>query len=164
MKLQVNSYIKRDDWENFVSGQVFFQSVVSNKEAKDLPDSLRVNLSKSGNPQCDTPIRHLQAHNNHAGMFTSYTLMREYINRVVEDVQDAVKSYNLDLQEYQETKNELKFPIIEDNDDLVPTPKEVPPPGMVLFDLDKMEAIHDLLFGDAELVYEEELDLDEDED
>ena len=165
MKLQVNSYIKRDNYENFISGQVFFTSIVTNQEAKDLPDTLTVNLSKSGNPNCDTPLRHLQAHNSHAGSFTSHIIMREYINRVTSDAHACIERYNLDLEEYQDVRNAIAYPTIEDNDDLVPGPSDGGlPAGMMVLDLDKMQAIHDLLFGDAEVEIVDELDFDEDED
>ena len=165
MKLQVNSYIKRDDWEGFISGQVYFQSIVTNKEALDLPDTLTVNLSKSGNPKCDTPIKFLQSHNDHAGTFTSYNMMRIYIDRVKDSALNVIERYNLDLQEYQEAKEELKYPIIEENDDLVPAPKDMgPPPGMLVLDPDKMQFLHDLLFGDVELELVEEDDLFEEDE
>ena len=167
MKLQVNSYIKRDDYEGFISGQVDFQSIVTNKEALDLPDTLIVNLSKSGNPKCDTPIKFLQSHNDHAGTFSSHTIMREYINRVVRDAQSTIERYNLDLQEYQQALKEIAYPIIEDNDDLVPPPIGMgPPPGMLVLDQDKMQFLHDLLFGDVELelIDEEDMFLEEDEE
>ena len=162
MKLQINSYIKRDNYEQFVEGRVLVYSVVTNKEAQDLPDTLTVNLSKSGNPKCDTPIKFLQAPNAHAGSFTSYNMMRIYIDRIKDEAVNKIEAYNLDLQEYQETKKEGAYPIVEENDDLVPPPILEPPEGMVFLDMDKMQAIHDLLFGDAELVYEDDPDEDED--
>ena len=93
--------------------------------------------------------------------------MREYINRVVRDAQSTIERYNLDLQEYQQALKEIAYPIIEDYDDLVPPPIGMgPPPGMLVLDQDKMQFLHDLLFGDVELelIDEEDMFLEEDEE
>ena len=50
MKILINYYVKRNQDGDFIAGQVFFDSLVSNDEDKKIPDDLRVNLSKSGNP------------------------------------------------------------------------------------------------------------------
>ena len=166
MKLLINSYIKRDHDGYFLSGQVLWESIVTNQEAQDIPDSLTVNLSKSGhNSQCDTLLKCLQLHNGHAGTFTSLTLMREYIRRVSADVADAIYTYNMALEELQSKDNQLFNAIIEHNEDLAPLPAPMiaVPPGVVMFNPEALQDMHDLLFGniDEEL---EDLDLGEDEE
>ena len=81
MKILINSYVKVDENGDFRSGTVHFQSIVPNKEYIKFESALgvKVNLSKSGNPQCDTSIFHMHQHNGHAGTFTSRTVMEEYI-------------------------------------------------------------------------------------
>ena len=169
MKLLINSYIKNDHDGYFLSGQVLFESIVTNQEARDIPDSLTVNLSKSGhNAQCDTLLKCLQIHNGHAGTFTSRTLMREYVRRVTADVVDVVDQYNMELEELQSSDNQLAHATVEHNEDLAPLPMvmvPMPTTGMMLFDMSDptaLQEIHDALFGDSEEL--EELDFEEDED
>jgi hypothetical protein len=70
MKLLINSYNKNDHDGFFLSGQVLYESIVTNQEAQDIPDSLTVNLSKSGhNSQCDTPLKCLQLQEIHDALF-----------------------------------------------------------------------------------------------
>jgi hypothetical protein len=169
MKLLINSYNKNDHEGYFLSGQVLYESIVTNQEALDIPDSLTVNLSKSGhNPQCDTPLKWLQGHNGHAGTFFSRTVMREYIRRVTADVVDVVDKYNMALEELQSDDNQLTHATVEHNEDLAPLPVvlvPMPTTGMMLFDMSDpaaLQEIHDALFGDSEEL--EELDFEEDED
>ena len=166
MKLLINSYIKNDPQGYFLSGQVLYESLVSNQEAPDIPASLVVNLSKSGhNPQCDTPLMCLQLHNGHAGTFTSRTVMREYIRRVTADITDVVSTYNMELEELQSTANQLAHAIVENNEDLAPMPAAMMPisPGAILLDPQALQDMHDLLFGDI-LLDEELEDLCEEDD
>ena len=171
MKLLINSYIKNDHDGYFLSGQVLFESIVTNQEAQDIPDSLAVNLSKSGhNAQCDTQLKCLQLHNGHAGTFTSRTLMREYIRRVTADVTDVVSTYNMALEEIQSKDNQLTHAIFEHNEDLAPLPATMVavPPGAVMFDTQALQDMHDLLFGSITIdeLSEEELEglFEEDEE
>ena len=146
MKLLVNSHIKRSADGEFKEGMVYFMSIVTNDE--DIPEHLIVNLSKSNNPQCDTPLKALQNHNGHAGMFNSPSIMRHYINRVITDVRDEVERYNLDLQEHQSTAKELAYPTIEDNDNLEPPLPHVDPEllgDMVMIGLEELELLHDYI-------------------
>jgi hypothetical protein len=163
MKLLINSYIKNDHDGYFLSGQVLFESIVTNQEAQDIPDSLAVNLSKSGhNAQCDTQLKCLQLHNGHAGTFTSRTLMREYIRRVTADVTDVVSTYNMALEEIQSKDNQLTHAIFEHNEDLAPLPISMVavPPGAIMFDTQALQDMHDLLFGSITIdeLSEEELE------
>jgi hypothetical protein len=163
MKLLINSYIKRDHDGYFISGQVLYESIVTNQEAQDIPDSLTVNLSKSGhNSQCDTLLKCLQLHNGHAGTFTSRTLMREYIRRVTADVVDVVDTYNMALEEIQSKAIQLAHAIVEHNEDLAPLPAAMVavPPGAIMFDPQALQDMHDLLFGSITLdeLSEEELE------
>ena len=162
MKLLINSYIKNDPQGYFLSGQVLYESLVTNKEVQDIPSSLTINLSKSGNnPQCDMPLTCLQAHNGHAGTFTSRTVMREYIRRVTADITDVVSDYNMALEELQSKDNQIPHAIVEHNDDLAPQPAQEA--GAILFNPQALPARHDLLFGD--LILDEELeDLCEEDD
>jgi hypothetical protein len=171
MKLLINSHIKRDHDGYFLSGQVLFESLVTNPEAQDIPDSLTVNLSKSGhNSQCDTLLKCLQLHNGHAGTFTSRTLMREYVRRVTADVTDVVHQYNSTLEETQSKDNQLTHAIVEHNEDLAPLPAAMVamPPGAIMFDTQALQDMHDLLFGSISLdtLSEEELEgfFEEDEE
>ena len=160
MKLLINSYIKRDQDGYFISGQVLYESIVTNQEGKDIPDSLTVNLSKSGsNSQCDTLLKCLQLHNGHAGTFYSRTLMREYIRRVTADVVDVVDQYNIGLEETQSKDNQITHAIVQHNEDLVPLPVSMiaVPPGAIMFDPQALQDMHDLLFGALE-EYEEDED------
>ena len=167
MKLLINSYNKNDHDGYFLSGQVLWESIVTNQEAQDIPTSLTVNLSKSGhNPQCDTPLVWMQGHNGHAGTFFSRTIMREYIRRVTADVVEVVNKYNMGLEELQSGEAQLAHAIVEHNEDLAPLPMvmvPMPTTGMMLFDMADpaaLQEIHDALFGDPE-EYE---DVEEDED
>jgi hypothetical protein len=161
MKLLINSYIKRDQDGYFISGQVLCESIVTNQEAEDIPDSLTVNLSKSGhNPQCNTLLKYLQLHNGHAGTFTSKTIMREYIRRVTADVVDVVDQYNMELEETQSKDNQITHAIVQHNEDLVPLPVAmvaVPPGTIMLNPQTLLQDMHDMLFGDLE-EYEEDED------
>jgi hypothetical protein len=159
MKLLINSYIKNDHDGYFLSGQVLFESIVTNQEARDIPDSLTVNLSKSGhNSQCDTLLKCLQIHNGHAGTFTSRILMREYVRRVTADVTDVVDTYNMALEELQSKDNQLTHAIFEHNEDLAPLPISMVavPPGAIMFNPEALQEMHDLLFGD--LLVDDELE------
>ena len=159
MRVLINSYIKRDNYGNFMSGQVLFESLVANEEGDTIPESLKVNLSKHHNPECDTPIKFLQTHNGHAGNFGSRILMREYIRRVTADITDPVRRYNADIEEYDFPDEKMNQPILEDNPDLVPPPIQPmggPPPGMYMMDVD-LEEFHKYL----ESLVEDELDEDE---
>ena len=155
MRVLVNSYIKRDHYGNFMSGQVLFESLVTNEENSSIPDSLKVNLSKHHNPECDTPIKFLQTHSGHAGSFGSQTIMQEYVRRVVADITDMVSRYNADIEEYQSTDEQVRQPILEHNEDLAPPPVfEVP--GVLMF-----EEFQEFI---KSLMEDEGLDLEEDED
>ena len=163
MKLLINSYIKRDHDGYFISGQVLYESIVTNQEAQDIPDTLTVNLSKSGhNSQCNMPLRFLQAHNGHAGTFDSRTLMREYIRRVTAAIVDVVDTYNMALEEIQSKAIQLAHAIVEHNEDLAPLPAAMVavPPGAIMFDPQALQDMHDLLFGSITLdeLSEEELE------
>ena len=168
MKLLINSYIKRDHDGYFISGQVLYESIVTNQEAQDMPDSLTVNLSKSGhNSQCDTLLKCLQLHNGHAGTFDSRTLMREYIRRVTADVVDIVDHYNMELEEIQSVDNQIPHAIVEHNEDLAPLPAAMVaiPAGTIMFNPESLQEMHDILFGNVIFDEEfEELDVEEDED
>ena len=140
MKVEINSYVKRDsNTGEFISGQVYLQSLVGNEEHDKIPTGLSVNLSKSGNPQCDTPIKHLQLHNNHAGTFTSKVVMEAYVRRVREDIIDVVSRYNMEQEEISSSPKKLDYALIEENNDLVPPP--VMPPGIVMIDMGNFEEI-----------------------
>jgi hypothetical protein len=160
MKVQINSYIKRDVWGSFLHGQVFFESLVKNNEAKSIPSYLIVNLSKSGNPQCDTSIKFLQSHNAHAGTFHSHTLMREYIKRVTTDLTNVIDKYNMEQEETQQTPDKLNHAIIEDNEDLAPPPAPayVLPPGVVVMDVEHIQHMNDMLIDTLEDIIEEDED------
>ena len=171
MKLLINSYIKRDHDGYFISGQVLYESIVTNQEARDIPESLTINLSKSGhNSQCDTQLKCLQVHNGHAGTFTSRTLMREYVRRVTADVIDVVDTYNMALEELQSKDNQLTHAIVEHNEDLAPLPGSMVagPPGVIMFNPEALQDMHDLLFGSITIdeLAEEELEglFEEDEE
>jgi hypothetical protein len=151
MKLIINSHIKRFAGGEFKEGKVLFQSIVTNKEFDDIPTSLVVNLSKSQtNPQCDTPIKCMEAHNNHAGTFHSHSIMREYINSVVSRVESLISNYNMELEELQSTKKKLPHVVLEDNDDLAPVsptktgvsiPKVL---GLIMLDEEGFEIMQDI--------------------
>ena len=138
MQIHINSYIKQE-LGVFVSGQVHFISLVTNAEWKKFPDAaeIKVNLSKSGNPQCDTSIFHLQGHNGHAGTFTSKSMMRMYIERVKQDMTNLIQEYNIHIEDAQSTEPKLNYPITHDNDELHPSGMELPA-GMVVVDWQTM--------------------------
>ena len=140
MKVEINSYVKRDSNSGeFISGTVHFMSLVSNTEHEKIPDGLKVNLSKSGNPQCDTPIKHLHLHNGHAGNFNSKALMDTYIRRVRGDIVSVVNRYNMEQEEMTSEPNKLDYALVEENPDLFHVPPPIMPPGMVVFGLDNYE-------------------------
>ena len=147
MKLLVNSHIKRSADGEFKEGMVYFMSILTNDE--DIPQHLIVNLSKSNNPQCDTPLKALQSHNGHAGTFNSASIMRHYINRVITATRDAVERYNLDLEEHQSNAKAIEYPIIEDNDNLEPPPLPRIDPELsgaaIMVGLEELEALHDFI-------------------
>jgi hypothetical protein len=160
MKVNINNYIKRDSYGNFMSGQVFFESLVKNKEAKAIPSHLTVNLSKGNtNPSCDTSIKFLQGHNAHAGTFSSHTLMREYVNRVMSDITEVINSYNMEQEETTSIPSKLDHAIIEDNEDLSvpPAPSYALPEGMFLIDMKAMQEMTDMLM-DMGMVEDEDED------
>ena len=140
MQIHINSYIKQE-LGVFVSGQVHFISLVTNAEWKKFPDAaeIKVNLSKSGNPQCDTSIFHMHQHNGHAGTFTSRTVMEEYIKKVKANIIELVSEYNLDLEDSQSTEPQLEYPLTMENAELHPD-TIIPqlPAGMVVVDMQAM--------------------------
>ena len=160
MKVQINNYIRRDEYGEFKSGQVFFESLVKNNEEEGIPSYLQVNLSKSGNPDCDTSIKFLQSHNGHAGTFTSHTLMREYVKRVTADITGVINRYNMEQEETQQTPDKLNHAIIEDNEDLAPPPAPayVLPPGVIVMDVEHIQHMNDMLID----ILEDDIEEDED--
>jgi hypothetical protein len=164
MKVKVNSYIKRNTSEEFISGQVLFESIVTNGESKNIPDQLIVNLSKSGNPQCDTALKHLQGHNSHAGTFNSYAAMREYVRRVTSDITEVVRTHNMEQEEIDANPTTLDYATIEQNEDLVPLPIDGQLPTglsmMSVTDLIDMAKLHDFLLD----IMEDECDPEEDDE
>ena len=125
MKILINKYIRRDGDGSFISAKVLFQSLPTNDEYFQLGDKgLIVNLSKSGNPECDTNIVSLQIHNAHAGTFTSNALMDEYVRRVSLALTHVVSNYNMELEETQSTEAKLEHVTTMHNDDLAPLPDE----------------------------------------
>ena len=140
MQIHINSYIKQE-LGVFVSGQVHFISLVPNAEWKKFPAAaeIKVNLSKSGNPQCDTSIFHMHQHNGHAGTFTSRTVMEEYIKKVKANIIELVSEYNLDLEDSQSTEPQLEYPLTMENAELHPD-TIIPqlPAGMVVVDMQAM--------------------------
>ena len=155
MKVQINSYIKRDAYGSFLHGQVFFESLVKNNEAESIPSYLIVNLSKSGNPQCDTSIFHLQGHNGHAGTFTSKSMMRMYIERVKQDMTNLIQEYNIQIEDVQSSEPKLDYPITHDNDELHPSGMELPA-GMVVVDWQTMAEMMGYEVLDEEDLFEGE--------
>jgi hypothetical protein len=122
MKAIVKNYTKRDGYGNFISGKVFFESLVTHDEYKAIPDSLTVNLSKSLKPECETPIKNLQDHNHHSGSFDTYTLMRAYVQRVAQDLIKVVQDYNMSIEDEQSSATKLDYITLDDNEDLVAIP------------------------------------------
>ena len=156
MQIHINSYIKQE-LGVFVSGQVHFISLVTNAEWKKFPDAaeIKVNLSKSGNPQCDTSIFHLQGHNGHAGTFTSKSMMRMYIERVKQDMTNLIQEYNIQIEDVQSSEPKLDYPITHDNDELHPSGMELPA-GMVVVDWQTMAEMRGYEVLDEEDLFEGE--------
>ena len=156
MQIHINSYIKQE-LGVFVSGQVHFISLVTNAEWKKFPDAaeIKVNLSKSGNPQCDTSIFHLQGHNGHAGTFTSKSMMRMYIERVKQDMTNLIQEYNIQIEDVQSSEPKLDYPITHDNDELHPSGMELPA-GMVVVDWQTMAEMMGYEVLDEEDLFEGE--------
>ena len=156
MQIPINSYIKQE-LGVFVSGQVHFISLVTNAEWKKFPDAaeIKVNLSKSGNPQCDTSIFHLQGHNGHAGTFTSKSMMRMYIERVKQDMTNLIQEYNIQIEDVQSSEPKLDYPITHDNDELHPSGMELPA-GMVVVDWQTMAEMMGYEVLDEEDLFEGE--------
>ena len=155
MKVLINSYIKRNNDGDFISGRVMFESLVTNEESTSIPMSLVVNLSKHHNPECDTPIRHMQKHNHHAGSFGSHTIMREYIRRVSLDIADIISRHNQDIEELQLPDKKIEYPSLENNEDLVPPPiKE--PLDMGLFPMATMDVLEEFHAYLAQLMEEKD--------
>ena len=155
MKVQINNYIKRNEYGDFEHGHVFFESLVKNHEGPTIPSYLKVNLSKSGNPDCDTSIKFLQSHNGHAGQFTSHVLMREYVRRVMQDIRDVIDKYNMEQEETEQNPNKLDHIIVEDNEDLSPPPAPayVIPEGVMMISPEHLAEMHDImldLWGEEE--------------
>ena len=157
MKILINSYVKVDENGDFRSGTVHFQSIVPNKEYIKFESALgvKVNLSKSGNPQCDTSIFHLQGHNGHAGTFTSKSMMRMYIERVKQDMTNLIQEYNIQIEDVQSSEPKLDYPITHDNDELHPSGMELPA-GMVVVDWQTMAEMMGYEVLDEEDLFEGE--------
>ena len=145
MKILINCYIKRNQYGDFQAAQVFFQSLVSNHEHDKIPKSLKVNLSKSGNPECDTPITFLQKHNAHAGTFSNHETMRRYIDRVREDIVRVATEYNMEQEETNASPEKLDYAVIEENEDLHPPPAPalILPEGVLLIDMGNVPELTD---------------------
>ena len=158
MKVQINYFTKRNQYGDFIAGQVHFESLVSNWEDKKIPNHLIVNLSKSGNPDCDTSIKFLQSHNAHAGTFTDPTLMHIYTERVRNDITDVIKQYNMEQEETNSTPEKLEYAVIMENEDLAPppTPSLALPEGVFMIDINHLQDMNDMLI--------DMMDVDEDED
>ena len=158
MKILINKYIKRDDYGSFISAKVLFTSLATNEEMTQLGDKmLIVNLSKSGNPNCDTPIVYMQAHNDHAGTFVSNSLMDEYVKRVTRDLIQQVDNYNMELEETQSTETRLEYVTTMDNDDLAPLPDE---PKFIVADVETLAEMMGFM-AESFLMFEDEIEEDE---
>ena len=156
MKILINKYIKRDGDGSFISGKVLFSSLPTNKEYAQLGDKgLIVNLSKSGNPNCDTNIVFLQNHNDHAGTFTSNALMDEYVRRVTHDLIEQVDNYNMELEETQSTESKLEHITTMHNDDLAPEPL-ASDPKFVVADMQMLAQMMEYMAEGMEIIYDEE--------
>ena len=154
MKILINKYIKRDDYGSFISAKVLFTSLATNEEMTQLGDKmLIVNLSKSGNPNCDTPIVYMQAHNDHAGTFVSNSLMDEYVKRVTRDLIQQVDDYNMELEETQSTETRLEYVTTMDNDDLAPLPDE---PKFIVADMEMLGQMMEYMAESMEIIYDED--------
>ena len=158
MKILINKYVKRDDYGSFISAKVLFTSLATNEEMTQLGDKmLIVNLSKSGNPNCDTPIVYMQAHNDHAGTFVSNSLMDEYVKRVTRDLIQQVDNYNMELEETQSTETRLEYVTTMDNDDLAPLPDE---PKFIVADVETLAEMMGFM-AESFLMFEDEVEEDE---
>ena len=158
MKILINKYIKRDEYGSFISAKVLFTSLATNEEMTQLGDKmLIVNLSKSGNPNCDTPIVYMQAHNDHAGTFVSNSLMDEYVKRVTRDLIQQVDDYNMELEETQSTETRLEYVTTMDNDDLAPLPDE---PKFIVADVETLAEMMGFM-AESFLMFEDEIEEDE---
>ena len=156
MKILINKYIKRDGDGSFISGKVLFSSLPTNKEYAQLGDKgLIVNLSKSGNPNCDTNIVFLQNHNDHAGTFTSNSLMDSYVRRVTHDLIEQVDKYNMELEETQSTESKLEHITTMHNDDLAPEPL-ASDPKFVVADMQMLAQMMEYMAEGMEIIYDEE--------
>jgi hypothetical protein len=154
MKILINKYIKRDGDGVFINGKVLFTSLATNDEVNQVGDKgLIVNLSKSGNPKCDTNIVYLQGHNDHAGTFTSNSLMDEYVRRVSLDLTDIVNNYNMELEETQSTEAHLEHVTTMHNDDLAPLPDE---PKFVVANMEMLAQMMEYMADNIETIYYED--------
>jgi len=159
MKILINKYIKRDEYGNFISAKVLLHSLTTNDEMTQLGDKgLTVNLSKSGNPKCDTPIVYLQAHNDHAGTFVSNSLMDEYVRRVTLDLTHVVDNYNMEIEETQSTEARLEHVTTMHNDDLAPLPDD---PKFIVANMEMLAEMMAYMAEGIEIIYE---DIEEDEE
>ena len=154
MKILINKYIRRDGDGSFISGKVLFTSLPTNKEYTQLGDKgLIVNLSKSGNPNCDTNIVFLQNHNDHAGTFTSNSLMDSYVRRVTHDLIEQVDNYNMELEETQSAEARLEHVTTMHNDDLAPLPDE---PKFIVADMEMLSQMMEYMAESIETIYYED--------
>ena len=154
MKILINKYIRRDGDGSFISGKVLFTSLPTNKEYTQLGDKgLIVNLSKSGNPNCDTNIVFLQYHNDHAGTFTSNSLMDGYVRRVTHDLIEQVDNYNMELEETQSTETRVEHVTTMHNDDLAPLPDE---PKFIVADMEMLSQMMEYMAESIETIYYED--------
>ena len=159
MKILINKYIKRDEYGNFISAKVLLHSLTTNDEMTQLGDKgLIVNLSKSGNPNCDTNIVYLQAHNDHAGTFVSNSLMDEYVRRVSLDLTHVVDNYNMGLEDTQSTEARLEHVTTMHNDDLAPLPDD---PKFIVANMEMLAEMMAYMAEGIEIIYE---DIEEDEE
>ena len=159
MKILINKYVKRDEYGNFINARVLFSSLTTNDEMNQLGDKgLIVNLSKSGNPNCDTNIVYLQAHNDHAGTFVSNSLMDEYVRRVALDLTHVVDNYNMEIEETQSTEARLEHVTTMHNDDLAPLPDD---PKFIVANMEMLAEMMAYMAEGIEIIYE---DIEEDEE
>jgi len=158
MKILINKYVKRDEYGNFINARVLFSSLTTNDEMNQLGDKgLIVNLSKSGNPNCDTNIVYLQAHNDHAGTFVSNSLMDEYVRRVSLDLTHVVDNYNMGLEDTQSTEARLEHVTTMHNDDLAPLPAES---KFIVADVETLAEMMGFM-AESFLMFEDEIEEDE---
>ena len=156
MKILINKYIRRDGDGSFISAKVLFQSLPTNDEYVHLGDKgLIVNLSKSGNPECDTNIVSLQIHNAHAGTFTSNALMDEYVRRVSLDLTHVVSNYNMELEETQSTEAKLEHVTTMHNDDLAPDPW-ADEPKFIVANMEMLAQMMEYMADGIETIYYED--------